>query len=390
MKFWMKTRKRNKRTEDLFFAALRSALWAGTPLPAGTSAEWEAVCVEAHRQAVIGLVTEALLNHKVKMGRKASMAAFSSYVKIQRTNAYIDRELLDFTERIASLGIRFVVVKGQVAARAYPDPSVRQPGDIDLYLDADNYRKAVRLLPAELGIRFLETTEARESGLHTNFFRNDVNYEVHYHLARFYYPPHDRFFEALLSEGFRTPVTEDVQGKPVPTLPPALHTLYLFVHIFGHYLREGIGLRQLCDLVLWLYRYKDDEAFRQTLLDSLHGIGLTRAFSAFGWVMVERLGLPEEVLPLPLTAADRRRGQRIERDLLAAGNFGIHQTRRVHGAGLAHSLESGWILLRKAVLNFPIAPMEFLCIFPRVGWEHVRDFCRSVVNIFRPSHGGDF
>lgn len=60
------------------------------------------------------------------------------------------RDLLQLTDRLASRGVRALPIKGTALAQAlYRDPALRQPGDIDLLVDAADVPVAHALLVAE-------------------------------------------------------------------------------------------------------------------------------------------------------------------------------------------------------------------------------------------------
>lgn len=369
----MEHQHRNKRTETLFYATLRHAFW-GDPLPSATKEEWRLVLVEAVRQATTGVVGNALLESEAALEKKDAMEMLQRYVTIQRTNARLNKQLQAFVEIMKRLEIAFIVVKGQIVARTYPFPGLRQCGDIDLYCPPEAYEKAVEVLPQALGIHWKDENDEAEKGegKHVSFVLGGVVYELHNRLADQYYPPHQRFLDELIARGASQGYTADVLSTAVPTLPPTLHALYIFIHIFGHYLRGGIGMRQLCDLALWIHGYRDKGFDARLFVDYLQRLGLRRAFAAFGWIMVHRLGLPEEDLPVRLTRMARRRGQRIEGEIFLGGNFGQSMSRRVNHPGLLHSLESALLLLRKVAFELPLAPMEMLCLLPDALGYHIR------------------
>ncbi|MBR1733703.1 MAG: nucleotidyltransferase family protein [Alloprevotella sp.] len=355
-------------TRRMLLACLRSALW-GEPLPASrlSDAEAEALLAEARRQSVVGMVADVLLRQGVQAEGDEALYAYADLQKIRERNRYVDGELAAFSSFLVRHGVRQAVVKGQIVARAYPQPDVRQSGDIDFYLDAENYAAAKPLIEKQLGVEL----RAHASEKHVEFEGNGVHYEMHSLLADFAYPPHQRRWERLLLADMAAGShSVEVAGVAVPTLSPTFHALYIFCHILYHLAISGVGLRQFCDWAAWLVRYRAEVDGGQ-LRSALRELGLQRAWAALGTVLTDALGVPAGALHLPLTDTDHRRGARVLRNVFRMGNFGHN----VHGTGpqgLRRSLETGRIALCQSLRFLPLAPAEMLLRVPRLLSWYVR------------------
>ena len=66
--------------------------------------------------------------------------------RTERRNAEMDAFLAKLITKLREEGILALVVKGQAVGHLYANPSVRQAGDIDLFLDRPNYQKAKAFL----------------------------------------------------------------------------------------------------------------------------------------------------------------------------------------------------------------------------------------------------
>ena len=72
--------------------------------------------------------------------------------------------------------------------------------------------------------------------------------------------------------------------------------VFVFTHIIQHFLRGGIGLRQICDWcrLLWMYR----ESVKRDLLGKrLQAMGLMTEWKAFATLAVNHLGMPASAMP---------------------------------------------------------------------------------------------
>ena len=153
-----------------------------------------------------------------------------------------------------------------------------------------------------------------------------------------------------------------VDGKEVKTLSPNIYAVYVFAHLFFHFIREGIGLRQMCDWAIILDRYKDDIDTSQ-LSSDLDGLGMKKAYCAFGGVLTTHLGL--KTVPLPLNDSDLRASGRILKDILHYGNFG-KPSRKVKESGWRFKMETMWRTVRNCCKYFRLAPAEIGMIIPRL------------------------
>lgn len=128
---------------------------------------------------------------------------------------------------------------------------------------------------------------------------------MHYHTAVFASSSKQRYWDELIESYFDDildhVVINDVE---VPTLPPALNAIYLFVHIYHHFLKEGIALRQFIDWMMFL-EAKPEEIVVSELTAKLERLGLLRAFKAFGAVLTEVLGMETKSFPYSLTDNDK-------------------------------------------------------------------------------------
>jgi hypothetical protein len=97
-------------------------------------------------------------------------------------------------------------------------------------------------------------------------------------------------------------------------------------HIQCHFVREGIGLRQICDYY-WLLRNSSQED-RQVVADCLKGFGLRQMAGALMWVLDEMLQMDRALM---LCEPDSYRGEWLLREIMDGGNFGYYAQRQYQG-----------------------------------------------------------
>lgn len=90
-----------------------------------------------------------------------------------------------------------------------------------------------------------------------------------------------------------------ISNCTVRELPTTLYAFFLLVHMSYHILEDGLGLRQVCDWILFLKEHHSQIDKLKFAIWMKH-LGLTRLANAFGGICVEYLDLPESYIPFSL------------------------------------------------------------------------------------------
>lgn len=155
-------------------------------------------------------------------------------------------------------GITPVVVKGIVCRNLYPKPDLRISSDEDLLITPDEYPLCRKLLE-DMG--FSTVKERSPDYYQHSFVRVDgVHLEIHTSL----FDSQDPFFDKWNKEfehhssKICTLCAEDTKFF---TLNPTHHILYLILHALKHFIHSGVGIRQVCDIVIFANRYASEIDF---------------------------------------------------------------------------------------------------------------------------------
>lgn len=258
-------------TADQLLLRVLNAYYTAAPLSLSAPivpSEWNALIEAARRQHVLPLVAEVfseapetLLSvpaaESVPKGdtgvpepanslQTVREAAFRLvYLQTVRSCAF-----LSAYRSLASQGIRPAVVKGIVLRLLCPQPDHRISTDEDLFLpDPAEYRACIDALPA-LGFRLISTDG--DSSAEASFLdpAHGLKLEVH-----------RRLFPDTLINGcdlnapfsapsFRTLTAPD--GTELVTLDHTEHLLFLLLHAMKHFIYSGFGIRQLCDICVYV------------------------------------------------------------------------------------------------------------------------------------------
>jgi hypothetical protein len=109
------------------------------------------------------------------------------------------------------------------------------------------------------------------------------------------------------------------------------NVFYILLHIYRHFLYEGVGLRQIMDYYFVLMRLNDNHNVNESYAyKAVHEFGMTRFARGLMWVMHEVLGMPREWM---LWEPDEKEGRYILEQVMMGGNFGHHDERLKHSGG---------------------------------------------------------
>ena len=344
---------------DIFLKLLRCALWGGKFEQQLSAEDFLWVMALAEQQTVTGLVFDLLSGQHTGADRKVVLKYAGKYAKIQRKNQNANIELQDFVNTCHQNTIDMLVVKGQTIGALYPNPLLRLSGDID-FLIKDDYLAVKQRIENAFGVMLPEKMIDKE----IKFERNKMLYELHNSLITFGSRRNQKYWQQLMDEAWQEPFYITVGETSVRTLPPTVNAVYLFIHLFFHLIREGVGLRQFCDWAVFLHAYREKIEVEQ-LRSILERLGIIKAFRAFGFILVGDLGLPSSSFPLEITAEDEKWRKTILRDVFKGGNFG----KKNHKAKstLMFKLETVKMAFRNTFRYYSLAPREVGLLVPRLA-----------------------
>lgn len=348
-------------TRSQLMVLLRDSLWrSGVPMMSYSAQDFSSIIHMARQQSVSALVADSLVRNKIHINDDTAMEVMAILIDHQRKMKRLDRAVTVLATTLAAAAIPYVVFKGQMVARYYVTPSLRSTGDVDFFVPADSYERAVRVITETLGVTVVDDHLDK----HSAFVCQGVRYEMHYRIETFGFCLHQRRFDNIIAaemkQGSPTLRLGDVEVK---RLKVETDIMVVFKHLFNHLLVEGVGLRQLCDLAMMLNSARGHyDADRLAMM--LRQIGYYRAFKAIGALLVNHLGMDVHIFPYTLTDRDYTWSNRIMAEVMAGGNFGRYG-RRYNHSGWAKSMETAWIAMRHCLKFLPLAPLDILCIIPR-------------------------
>lgn len=335
---------------NLFFELLQVALGNRDRLSKAPSAEeWEEIYAESERQAITGILLHGI--EKLPAEQRPAKVFLLQWIGvgeiIKQQNSLLNGRCKELTSNLSAAGLHPTILKGQGIARLYNlnlDDNLdgerqfrflRQPGDIDVYVDC-GLRKALEFAES-LGQKNVEWDYKH---LHLKLW-DDTEVEMHYHvevllnlwknrkLQKWFHKHQDAIFNANdnLDLNSNTNRTNNTNRFVTPTVE--FNVFYILLHIYRHFLYEGVGLRQIVDYYFVLKAIANTDSTDKTdyALEAVSQFGMEKFAMGLMWLMHEALGMPRELM---LWDPDEKEGRYILEQVMTGGNFGHHDKRLKH------------------------------------------------------------
>ena len=217
---------------------------------------WQQLYFFASKQAILGLCFDGIERlgkeypNELKqnpIGRELLMTWMGKAQQIRRQNMKVNAVASKLYSMLREDGLRCCILKGQGNALIYPNAYSRNPGDIDVWVNASreqitDYAKTHFEIGDDIRFHHLETSfDGVPVELH--FFPGIMNNPI---------------YNARLQKWFKR--YADLQCSNVVSLPDgigeiaipttAFNVIYQLTHLYHHFFDEGIGMRQIIDYFL--------------------------------------------------------------------------------------------------------------------------------------------
>lgn len=341
-----------------FFSLLKAGLWErDVRLSQYKEIDFVKVYRLAEEQAVVGLVTAGIDRIiDIKVPQKEVLQFVGTSLHLEQRNQAMNSFIAEMVERMRTVGIYTLLVKGQGIAQCYERPQWRTSGDIDFFLSDENYRKAETYLKPKASYVGGINPYTR----HVAMTIDSWNVELHGSLRNGLWKSMDRTMNEVQYDifcGGNVRLWQD--GETHISLPRADEdVVYVFSHILEHFYKEGIGLRQICDWCRLLWTFRNN--INLNVLESrLRKMQVMTEWKAFAALAVEWLGMPSDVMPLYSQEGHwSRKANRIIRFVIETGNFG-------HNRDYSYQQKCSFLVSKAISLWWHIIDsFKYLCIFP--------------------------
>lgn len=375
--------------QKVFFELLRTGLWedGNSDIRIDGTTDWNYIYQLAQEQSVQGVVLRGIEELRAKdlelnVPKILLLQWIGEVQLIEQRNKDMNAFIADLIEKLRKNDIYALLVKGQGVAQCYEKPLWRCSGDVDLFLSDSNYEIAKRVLVPLASEVETEYVGSKHLGMTIDGWVVELHGSLRVGLPQRI----NRVLDDIQDDTFyRGNVRSWLNGQTqIFMLGKENDVVYVFVHFFNHFYKEGVGLRQICDWCRLMWTYRD--SLNYGLLEQrIKSAGLVSEWKAFGALAIEYLGFPKDSMPLLDVRSKkedvrwRKKADRIMEFILKSGNMG-------HNRDMSHFSKYPY-LIRKCVsmgrrigdlINHArIFPLDSLRFFPKIMFNGVRSAVRG-------------
>ena len=232
--------------QKIFFDFLRFCIGSAKEIPGSLKeADWKVLYAIAQKQALLGVLFHGIrqLPKQLAPEQKLLMQWMVMAEQIRKQNIRLFQDSVKVCKNFENEGFANCILKGQGNALLYPNPYMRTPGDIDIYLSGGR-RKIMKYVD-----RVCPNQVMRYH--HVDFPVMKTAIEVHFTPSYMFCPIHNRrmqkWFEEVMGEqcNHRVSLPDGYGEIHVPQV--SFNVIYILSHLYRHIFTEGVGLRQLLD-----------------------------------------------------------------------------------------------------------------------------------------------
>ena len=373
--------------QKIFFDFLRFCIGSAKEIPSSLKeVDWKELYAIAKKQALLGVLFHGIqrLPKELAPEQKLLMQWMVMAEQIRKQNIRLFLDSVKVCKNFENEGFANCILKGQGNALLYPDPYMRTPGDIDIYL-AGGRKRVMQYINKVCPNQVMRYH-------HVDFPVMKTAIEVHFTPSYMFFPIHNsrmqKWFKEVMGEqcNHRVSLPDGYGEIHVPQV--SFNVIYILSHLHRHIFTEGIGLRQLLDYYFVLLKWHTDltnltdsnKSLPQmtqinTDLDALRHklkyLGLWKFAQAVMFVMKEVFGLSEDRMIVPM---DEREGRFLLAEIMRGGNFGQYDDRM--GSKVGESKIHRYFRMNLRNLRFvKHYPTEALCepVFRTwfAGWKFI-------------------
>lgn len=224
--------------------------------------------------------------------------------------------------------IPYVAMKGLASAMYYPEPSLRSMGDVDFLVDKEDLASADKLLES---IGFSIDHGDEEESKHIAYKRPPMSvWEMHRSINDVPKNAVGEKIQAEIDSVIESAETVTIDGATCRVPDKFHHGLILLLHTASHLTSEGVGLRHLCDWVVFSASLSETE-FREIFEKKLKAFGLWQFAQVLALLGIHYLGAPKRVWAIEATErkkVDEATLRGLMDDIFSGGNFGTKDINR--------------------------------------------------------------
>ena len=319
-----------------------------TEIPDITGRNWQGLYQFSQEQAVVGIVLAGIdrfsKSQKVDIPQNLLFEWIGQANMIESRNKLVNQRVKELTDYLNRQNVESCILKGQGNAIMYPNPSMRTPGDIDVWI------KGTKKEVADFVHQRFPEMNVQYHHMEYPIFE-DIEVEVHYYPSYCYNKWHNYYLQKFFRESSEAQFNNvNIDGYAVPT--NAFNLVFQLSHMMRHFFTQGIGLRHAIDYY-YLLQQDISDVEKQEAVTVMKRCGMYKFFCAVLWIEKQILGLNKNT---NIAKANEKTGKLVLREMLKGGNFGHQYTQ--NGPNTLATFAHQMLYRIQFVSQFPSEPLS--------------------------------
>lgn len=196
----------------------------------------------AKKHGVIGIVAYVLNEHELFESEEQQHKFMHEYDRTVMNMLSRETSALRLSQKLCELSIQHIFFKGMAVAEAYPIPSLRTYGDVDIMIHPQDVKRLSDYMNSQKYNHFVA-----DEGVVNVFYKNREHYEFHTNLN----------VSNIKNVEVFSAIWENTSGEGALRFNHNFHLSYLITHLEKHVYGSGAGVRMYLDIALYINKYKE-------------------------------------------------------------------------------------------------------------------------------------
>lgn len=323
----------NKIYED-FFQLLKSSL-QNKKLQIQLSPNYEEILKLASIHKVVPLIYESAYKIESFKQQDTNISKYFKTVSMKIVYSQIQRSerFLQLYKQFNQSKVKILVFKGIILRELYPIPDERISGDEDLLIEKKDLKKAIEILESNNMERILSDEE--ETDVY-HYFCKKTGLHMELHTALFgEKSATNKKMEQIFTDVFQDADIININKVEVHTFSIDKHFLYIICHAIKHFVSCGTGIRQLCDITIYIDKHHENINW-DYVWSQITDLGYDTLFMNFLQIGIDYLGLDESKI---IYHKDKNNyyinTENLIEDIMEGGIYGASTQARLNAANMS-------------------------------------------------------
>lgn len=250
------------------------------------------------------------------------------YSQVKRSHRF-----LQLYRELNQENIKALVFKGIVLRELYPVPEERISADEDLLIEKKDLEKTIKIL--ELNNMESVFSDEDEADVY-HYFCNKSGLHLEFHTTLFGYKSDiNKKMEEVFSTVSQDADKININNVDVHTFSVDKHFLYIICHAIKHFVSCGTGIRQICDISMYINKYYEIINWDYIWFE-INKMGYDTLLANLLQIAIDYLGLDENKIVYPkdkntyyLNVDD------LIEDIMEGGIYGTSTQARLNSANIS-------------------------------------------------------